>query len=200
MKFIIVLGCDTSEKVSSLNENSVAKETYTVEGMLRGRLEKAYKYYLKNTDSYIIVSGGSEGVYYATGMKTFLIEKGVPCDKILEESSSSNVNEQAVCSLDIIRKIKRDGCIRQNLDEVTMRNLEYNFAAPTPIGSIEKIVIITSKSHLPRTMIIFGYWSIQYGMSEMQFEYLGTYKHHSRQEITYHNRNEQAVINKLVNL
>ncbi len=76
---VIVLGCGIrGERVSV----GLAK-----------RLDKAYEYHLKNPDAVIIVSGGQgpqEDITEALAMKRYLMEKGVPEDKIIMEGKSTS--------------------------------------------------------------------------------------------------------------
>ena len=78
-KTVIVLGCGIrGERVSV----GLAK-----------RLNKAYEYHLQNPDAVIIVSGGQgpqEDISEALAMKRYLIEKGVPEDRIIMEDKSTS--------------------------------------------------------------------------------------------------------------
>lgn len=76
---VIVLGCGIrGERVSV----GLAK-----------RLNKAYEYHLQNPDAMIIVSGGQgpqEDIPEALAMKRYLVDKGVPEDKIIMEDKSTS--------------------------------------------------------------------------------------------------------------
>lgn len=76
---VIVLGCGIrGERVSV----GLAK-----------RLNKAYEYHLQNPEANIIVSGGQgpqEDITEALAMKRYLMEKGVPEDKIIMEGKSTS--------------------------------------------------------------------------------------------------------------
>ncbi len=78
-KTVIVLGCGIrGERVSV----GLAK-----------RLNKAYEYHLQNPDANIIVSGGQgpqEDIPEALAMKRYLVDKGVPKDKIIMEDKSTS--------------------------------------------------------------------------------------------------------------
>ena len=78
-KTIIVLGCGIrGERVSV--------------GLAR-RLDKAYLYHLENPDAVIIVSGGQgpqEKISEALAMKRYLVDKGVPEEKIIMEDKSTS--------------------------------------------------------------------------------------------------------------
>lgn len=76
---VIVLGCGIrGERVSV----GLAK-----------RLDKAYEYHTKNSDAVIICSGGQgpqEDIPEALAMKRYLVEKGVPEEKIIMEDKSTS--------------------------------------------------------------------------------------------------------------
>jgi len=76
---VIVLGCGIrGERVSV----GLAK-----------RLDKAYEYHTKNPDAVIICSGGQgpqEDIPEALAMKRYLVEKGVPEEKIIMEDKSTS--------------------------------------------------------------------------------------------------------------
>ncbi len=78
-KTVIVLGCGIrGERVSV----GLAK-----------RLNKAFEYHLQNPDAVIIVSGGQgpqEDIPEALAMKRYLLEKGVPEDRIIMEDKSTS--------------------------------------------------------------------------------------------------------------
>ena len=78
-KTVIVLGCGIrGERVSV----GLAK-----------RLNKAYEYHLQNPEAMIIVSGGQgpqEDIPEALAMKRYLVDKGVPEDKIIMENKSTS--------------------------------------------------------------------------------------------------------------
>ena len=78
-KTVIVLGCGIrGERVSV----GLAK-----------RLNKAYEYHLQNPEATIIVSGGQgpqEDIPEALAMKRYLVDKGVPEEKIIMEDKSTS--------------------------------------------------------------------------------------------------------------
>ncbi|SCW35460.1 Uncharacterized SAM-binding protein YcdF, DUF218 family [Ruminococcaceae bacterium YRB3002] len=86
--FIIVLGC-------------AIRNDGTPKPLLRGRLDRAIRFrerQLKETgkDVIFITSGGQgsdEVVPESTSMKQYLISKGIPADRIIEESLSTNTME-----------------------------------------------------------------------------------------------------------
>ena len=88
---VIVLGCGIrGERVSV----GLAK-----------RLNKAYEYHLKNPEAMIIVSGGQgpqEDIPEALAMKRYLVDKGVPEEKITMEDKSTSTIENFRFSSDIM--------------------------------------------------------------------------------------------------
>ena len=88
---VIVLGCGIrGERVSV----GLAK-----------RLDKAYEYYELNPDAVIIVSGGQgpqEDISEALAMKRYLVDKGVPEDKIIMEDKSTSTIENFKYSHEIM--------------------------------------------------------------------------------------------------
>lgn len=88
---VIVLGCGLDgDKVS-----------WTLEK----RLEACIEYYNENKDAVIIVSGGqgpTEDVTEAYAMEKYLLEHGIPKDKIIEEPNSSSTYENFVNSKKIL--------------------------------------------------------------------------------------------------
>ncbi|MBQ7117029.1 MAG: YdcF family protein [Clostridia bacterium] len=109
---VIVLGCGIrGERVSV----GLAK-----------RLDKAYEYHTKNPDAVIIVSGGQgpqEDIPEALAMKRYLVEKGVPEDKIIMEDKSTS----------------------------TITNFRNSYAIMTEKGmSVGKVVFVTNAYHVYR--------------------------------------------------
>lgn len=90
---VIVLGCGIrGERVSV----GLAK-----------RLNKAYEYHLQNPEAVIIVSGGQgpqEDISEALAMKRYLINKGVPEDKIIMEDKSTSTIENFRFSHEIMKE------------------------------------------------------------------------------------------------
>lgn len=89
-KAVIVLGCGIDgEQVSP---------------KLARRLDKAIEYFNEHPDKPVIVSGG-QGVHddipESTAMKRYLVSKGVPDEKIIEESRATSTSAHFVFSKDI---------------------------------------------------------------------------------------------------
>lgn len=67
-----------------------------VSGLLARRLDAAYASYQQNPDAWIVVTGGQgpgESIPESTAMKRYLVEKGVPAQRILEENKSTSTEE-----------------------------------------------------------------------------------------------------------
>ncbi len=72
---------------------------------LRNRLDAAVEYYKKNPKAVIVVSGGQgpqEDITEALAMKRYLLEKGIPFEKILEEGRSTSTAENFRFSKEIL--------------------------------------------------------------------------------------------------
>ena len=89
-KAIIVLGCGIDgEQVSP---------------KLARRLDKAVEYFNEHPDKPVIVSGGQrvhDDIPESTAMKRYLVSKGVPDEKIIEESRATSTSAHFVFSKDI---------------------------------------------------------------------------------------------------
>ena len=89
-KAIIVLGCGIDgERVSP---------------KLARRLDKAVEYFNEHPDKPVIVSGGQrvhDDIPESTAMKRYLVSKGVPDEKIIEESRATSTSAHFVFSKDI---------------------------------------------------------------------------------------------------
>lgn len=90
---IIVLGCGLE---------SGGTPSYTLKNRLNGCID----YYKNNPDCYIVVTGGySRGnkITEAEGMKNYLIENGIPENKIFCETKATNTKENFINSLQILQ-------------------------------------------------------------------------------------------------
>ena len=90
---VIVLGCGIRGK--------------NVSAVLAYRLDKTVEYYNKNPNAVIIVSGGQgpqEEITEAQAMQQYLIEKGIPQDKIIKEEKATSTTENMIYSKEILDK------------------------------------------------------------------------------------------------
>lgn len=74
---------------------------------LKYRLDKAAEYHIKNKDAVIVVTGGQglqETVTEASAMEKYLLNKGVPQDKIIKEEKATSTNENMRFSKTILDK------------------------------------------------------------------------------------------------
>lgn len=80
---------------------------------LQARLDKAAELYKQGKFSYIIVSGGIgiEGFDEAIVMKEYLVELGIPDDKIITDSNGYNTQMTAENSKDIMDELGLDSVI-----------------------------------------------------------------------------------------
>ena len=74
---------------------------------LKSRLEAAVEYYHKNPNAIIVVSGGkgaSEDITEALAMERYLMDRGIPQDRIIKEEQSTNTYENFKYSKKILDK------------------------------------------------------------------------------------------------
>ena len=98
--FVIILGCSI-------------REDGTPTPLLRGRCDRAIAFYRKQKeetgkDLIFITSGGqgsSERISESASMKQYLLEQGIPEERIIEEDKSTNTFENMTFSKEIIQKI-----------------------------------------------------------------------------------------------
>ncbi len=77
--------------------------------VLQKRLDKAVEYLQENPNTKVIVSGGqgsNEVIAEASGMKNYLVEKGIAEERILVEDKSTNTYENLVFSEALLQKDK----------------------------------------------------------------------------------------------
>ena len=91
LDYIIVLGAQVKERGPS--------------AALKFRLDEAYNYLLNNENTICIVSGGqgfNEPWSEAQGMYDYLVEKGIPGERILIEDQSTDTSENIVFSAEFL--------------------------------------------------------------------------------------------------
>ena len=85
---------------------------------LQYRLDAAIDYLQENPDTVIIVSGGQgsdEHISEAQGMHDYLVEKGIPEEKIVMEDQSENTFENLIFSAEYLKKeTDRVGIVSNN--------------------------------------------------------------------------------------
>ena len=75
--------------------------------LLRYRLDKAYEYAAEHPDLLFVTSGGQgrdEWIPEGQAMRDYLIEKGLPADRVLAENKSTSTEESFAFSLDILKE------------------------------------------------------------------------------------------------
>ncbi len=76
------------------------------------RLETAYDYLKNNPDTVAVVSGGQgtgEDISEAQAMRDYLVERGIPEERIIMEDKSTNTDENIEFSMDIIQNDSDSG-------------------------------------------------------------------------------------------
>lgn len=101
----------------STNKNNMSKNDYVIvlgagitpngnpKTVLRYRLDKALEYYKENPDTIFIVSGGKgkdEIISESKAMKNYLVNKGVPKYRVIEENKSTSTLENLKFSKELI--------------------------------------------------------------------------------------------------
>lgn len=98
-----------------------------VSTILRHRLDAAYDYLAQNSETKVIVTGGqgfNEPYPEAEGMAAYLMDRGIPEERILKEDQADN----------------------------TVQNIEYSFAMIDPEN--DRICIVTNQFHVHRAMLL----------------------------------------------
>lgn len=109
---------------------------------LRRRLARAHQYYIDDPRVRIIVSGGKgkgEDITEAEAMKDYLLQKGVPEDKILCEDRSTTTRENLLYSFRYLQSPREAAGIVTNNFHVyralaLARRLGYERTIPVPCG------------------------------------------------------------------
>jgi len=155
MHAIIVLGCSLI-----LDEH---RWEYIPGEMLKMRLDAAIQAYIKfYTNKLIIIVSGRSGsgndyavddtgkaINEASVMKEYLVQKGVPAEVIFEEGISRNTIENCIYSLKLVAELELDLTVQKNSDSEEF----------VSVGPIEKLYIVTSDFHMPRSEKIFRHFT-----------------------------------------
>lgn len=108
---------------------------------LKGRLNAAFEYHKNNPDALIVVSGGKghdEDITEAEAMETYLVNLGVPKEKIVKEEKSTSTYENFVFSKEIL-----DGLMEKNYKIAYISNDYHVFRA----GHIANKACFTDTTH-----------------------------------------------------
>ena len=130
---IIVLGC-------GLEEDGTPAPT------LKNRLDGCLKYFDKNPDCYVVVTGGYSrfnNITEASAMKKYLTEKGVPADRILTDEGATNTKENFQNS---VKLLKEKGIPTDNICYVTNSFHIYRRGVYADMCGFEKITAISVKT------------------------------------------------------
>lgn len=94
---------------------------------LKGRLQAAFEYHKENPDALIVVSGGKghdEDITEAEAMEKYLVNLGVPIDKIVKEEKSTSTYENFTFSKKML-----DACLGGNYKIAYISNDYHVFRA-----------------------------------------------------------------------
>jgi vancomycin permeability regulator SanA len=101
-----------SDKVTAADLIVVPGNTVNPDGSLshrlQGRLDAALKVFKSSNASFIFVSGavGKEGVDEAVAMKSYLISKGVPSERIIQDSAGFDTESTAKNAAQVMQQLK----------------------------------------------------------------------------------------------
>lgn len=130
---VIVLGCGLHGDTPSSN--------------LIDRLTAAIDYSSKNTDAVIVVSGGQgpqEDCTETEAMYKYLVEKGVPSERIIMEDKATSTNENYRFSKEIL-----DGIFGDDYEVVYITNSFHSYRA----GKLAELNGLNAKAYNARTKL-----------------------------------------------
>ena len=130
------------------------------------RLDKAYEYALEHPDTLIIVSGGqgsNEPCTESSAMKEYLMEKGIPGERILEESASTNTRENLIFSRELIPKDASVGIISNGFHICRALHLARTLGYENLGGIPAKSDLATQPTNLLREFfaVVKDFWLIR---------------------------------------
>lgn len=141
LEYVIVLG-------GRVREDGPSK-------ILKLRLDKAAEYALQNPETTLILSGGQmedEPETEAAAMERYLLEQGVPREKMVLETRSTSTVENIAYSRVLIDEMRKRREEEQGPRERVLP--AYLPMAGTAFGETDKVGILTSNFHLFRAMQI----------------------------------------------
>lgn len=142
LEYVIVLG-------ASVKEDGPGKT-------LRLRLDKAAEYVLQNPETTLILSGGrseNDEVVEAVAMRKYLLEKGVPDDRMVLEVQSLSTVENIAYSRILIEEMRRQRKQENHQDDRTLPAY-LPFVLGVESRSTHQVGILTSNFHLFRALQI----------------------------------------------
>lgn len=130
------------------------------------RLDKAYDYATEHPDTTIIVSGGqgsNEPCTESSAMKTYLIEKGLPEDRILEENQSTNTRENLTFSQTLIPDGASVGIISNGFHICRALHLAKTLGYENVSGIPAKSDLATQPTNLLREFfaVVKDFWLVK---------------------------------------
>ncbi len=114
--------------------------------LLRYRLDKAYDYAMAHPDVFVVTSGGQgrdEWVPEGQAMRDYLIEKGLPPERVVAENASTSTEENFSLSLELLQQYGFD----ENTPIVYVSNAFHCYRA----GCYAKRAGFTQVTSLPST-------------------------------------------------
>lgn len=130
------------------------------------RLDKALEYAAKHPDTILIVSGGqgsNEPCTESSAMKTYLTERGLDTDRILEEDQSTNTRENLVFSKELIPEGSSVGIISNGFHICRALHLAETLGYKNASGIPAKSDLITQPTNLLREFfaVVKDFWIIR---------------------------------------
>lgn len=129
------------------------------------RLDKAYSYALENPDTVLIVSGGQGGNEPCTessAMKQYLVEKGLPSERIQEENQSTNTRENLIFSKKMIPDDASVGIISNGFHICRALHLAKSLGYKQVSGIPAKSDLATQPTNLLREFfaVVKDFWLV----------------------------------------
>ncbi len=127
------------------------------------RLDRAYEYAIENPDTILIVSGGqgsNEPCTEASSMKSYLMDKGLPEDRILMEDESTNTRENLIFSARLIPDGASVGIISNGFHICRALHLAETLGYKNAAGIPAKGDLITQPANLLREFfaVVKDFW------------------------------------------
>ncbi len=130
------------------------------------RLDKAYEYASEHPDTIIIVSGGqgsNEPCTESSAMKQYLVEKGIPEERIVEEEKSTNTRENLIFSKELIPENVSVGIISNGFHICRALHLAESLGYQNVNGIPAKSDLATQPTNLLREFfaVVKDFWIIR---------------------------------------
>lgn len=130
------------------------------------RLDEAYEYASEHPDTRIIVSGGqgsNEPCTESSAMKQYLMEKGIPEERIVEEEKSTNTRENLIFSKELIPENVSVGIISNGFHICRALHLAESLGYQNVNGIPAKSDLATQPTNLLREFfaVVKDFWIIR---------------------------------------